>query len=33
MNKYILKPNNYFSYKLRGWLGRKIYILGKNIKP
>ncbi len=31
LNKYILKPYNYSSYKDRGWFGRKIYLLGKKL--
>ena len=32
LNKYILKPYNYSSYKSRGWFGRKLYILSRNLK-
>jgi hypothetical protein len=32
LNKYILKRYNYSSYKLRGWFGRKLYLLGRNLK-
>jgi hypothetical protein len=32
LNKYILKPYNYSSYKLRGWFGRKLYLLSRNLK-
>ncbi len=32
LNKYILKPYNYSTYKLRGWFGRKLYLLSRNLK-
>lgn len=32
LNKYILKRYNYSSYKDRGWFGRKLYILNRNLK-